>query len=437
MATLLKRLRSPYWVAAFDVTLPDGTVRRLKRSTRCKKRSDATIEAARLEDLENKLVAVNGDGGAKAYAVLSEAAEAAATGQLSEAMAREMLAKITQASTGSPLKFYTVRTWAADWLAMKTTAAKEATAKRYKTSITSFLKWMGDRADARLEAVTKADVRAFRDAVSKGWGGQPRSGATTNFYAADVASMFRAAVRETILLASPSSALEKLPTDDSTEREVFTIAEVSRLVEAAGGLEWQDAIFTPKRPLEEKQAKSDDWQGVILLGFYSGARLGDCARMTWANVDLSAKRLSFVPGKTSRRKKKLEIPIHPRLAAYLEQRPEHAEGGPLFPSLHDKSVAGKAGLSGQFGAISDAAGVDRRTVREAIKDKDGKVLRRSIQARTFHSLRHSLTSTLAGADVSPEIRMRITGHKSASVHSGYTHHEQETLANALGKLPKV
>ena len=29
-----------------------------------------------------------------------------------------------------------------------------------------------------------------------------------------------------------------------------------------------------------------EWRGLILLGFYAGMRLGDAARLTWANVDL-------------------------------------------------------------------------------------------------------------------------------------------------------
>jgi integrase len=62
---------------------------------------------------------------------------------------------------------------------------------------------------------------------------------------------------------------------------------------------------------------------------------------------------------------------------------------------------------------------------------------RAQHARSFHALRHSLTSTLANLDVSEEIRRRIVGHDSAEVHSGYTHHERETLARAVEKMPSV
>ena len=58
-----------------------------------------------------------------------------------------------------------------------------------------------------------------------------------------------------------------------------------------------------------------------------------------------------------------------------------------------------------------------------------------ISKRTFHALRHSFTSALANAGVAPELRMKLTGHKSEAVHAGYTHHELETLRAAVGKLP--
>jgi len=60
---------------------------------------------------------------------------------------------------------------------------------------------------------------------------------------------------------------------------------------------------------------------------------------------------------------------------------------------------------------------------------------RAQHARSFHSLRHSMASTLANADVSEELRRRITGHESPEVHAKYTHHERETLARAVTRHP--
>jgi len=240
-------------------------------------------------------------------------------------------------------------------------------------------------------------------------------------------------MREGMLLASPCAALERLPEDDSTEREVFSVAEVGKLVTTAGDAAWQDPVFIEGRADEATRAvRCDDWQGIILVGFYAGARLGDCARLTWGNVNLTRKTLSFMPAKTSRKRKRLEVPLHPRLVAWLKTRTPGTDDAPLFPSQFKAPVGGRRGLSSQFIAIMDHAEIDRRTVREGTKGGQ-----RAQHARSFHALRHSLTSTLANADVSEEIRRRIVGHESAEVHAGYTHHDRETMARAMAKMPSV
>jgi integrase len=317
--------------------------------------------------------------------------------------------------------------------------------------VNAFLAWLGDKADVKLEAITKADVRSFRDAIRNGWTANKktptakkrepaakkpihrRTAKTANHFARDVAGMFRSALREGLLLASPCSALERLPEDDSIEREVFTVAEVSQLVNVAGRDEWQSSVFSDRTlGSETRSARSEEWQGMILVGFYAGARLGDCARLTWGNVNLTRKTLSFMPAKTDRKRKRLEVPLHPRLVTWLQGRAIGKDDEPLFPVLFKTSVSGNAGLSSQFVAIMDAGEIDRGTKREGTKGGA-----RAQHSRSFHALRHSLTSTLANADVSEEIRRRIVGHESAEVHSGYTHHERETLARAVEKMPSV
>ena len=450
MATLIKRPGSAFWFAAFDVPQADGTIRRLKKSTKKTKRGEAMVEAIRLEELECTAGTVTGAQASKAYSILSEAATAAAKGELSEARARELIARLCEVSTGEALKFYTVRSWATDWLAVKAATGKKGTMARYTAHVNAFLAWMGDRANGKLETVTKADVRAFRDAIRAGWTEESgnvtikrgkaekvpvnhRTAKTANHYAVDVAGIFRSAMREGLLLASPCAALERLPEDDSTEREVFTVAEVGKMVNTSGDATWQDEMFSGGLADEEtRAARCDDWQGMILVGFYAGARLGDCASLTWGNVNLTRKTLSFIPAKTSRKKKRLEVPLHPRLVSWLKGRNPGADDKPLFPALSEITVGGRHGLSSQFIAIMEHAKIDRRNVRQGTKGGQ-----RAQHARSFHALRHSLTSTLANADVSEELRRRIVGHESAAVHSGYTHHERETLARAVEKMPSV
>lgn len=446
MALLIKRAGSPYWFVAFDVPQPDGTIRRLKKSTKKTKRADALEVALSLETTAKKGHLAEGEIATKAFSILTEAAGAAARGELSESRARTLIARLAQVSTGDELLFYTVAAWRDEWLAMKGATSKPATIARYKSHVDTFIEWIGDKANQRLEAVTKADVRGFRDAIRAGW--MPgaaidkttgkkletvRTAKTVNHYAADVAAMFRHAAKDGLILSNPAAALARLQELDSTEREVFTVAEVGQLVAAAGDCAWQDSVFMATKDEHEiRAARCADWQGMILMGFYAGARLGDCARLTWGNVNLAHKTLSFMPAKTERKRKRLEVPLHPRLVVWLKGRNAGDDDAPIFPALFSSPIGGRHGLSSQFIAIMDTGKVDRRTTREGSKGKQ-----RAQHARSFHALRHSLTSTLANLDVSEELRRRIVGHDSAEVHSGYTHHERETLARAVEKMPSV
>lgn len=441
MAHLIKREGSPYWIAAFDVTMPDGSVRRLKKSTKRTKRTQAMERALEIEAAALKEHASTDESASKAYAILAEAANAAARGELSEGRARDLLARLSELSTGQPLRFYTVAGWRDEWLAMKAATSKSSTLARYKTHVDAFVDWLGDKADAKLEAVTKSDVREFRDAIRIGWVQSEastnvdkpkanRTAKTTNLYAADVASMFRHAMKDGLLLSNPAAALARLPELDSTEREVFTVAEVGKFVNTAGAVDWQTGLFALSD--SKRAARSEDWQGMILVGFYAGARIGDCARLTWGNVNLTKKTLLFMPAKSERKRKRLEVPLHPRLMSWLKTRTAGNDDAPLFPTLHGCTVGGESGLSSQFIRVMETAKIDRGTKRSGVKGTQ-----RAQHTRSFHSLRHSLTSTLANLDVSEEIRRRIVGHESAKVHAGYTHHERETLARAVGKIPSI
>jgi len=63
--------------------------------------------------------------------------------------------------------------------------------------------------------------------------------------------------------------------------------------------------------------------------------------------------------------------------------------------------------------------------------------RNEFSRKSFHSLRHSFSSALANAGVSADVRMKLTGHKSADVHQRYTHMQLEPLKKAIATLPAL
>lgn len=56
---------------------------------------------------------------------------------------------------------------------------------------------------------------------------------------------------------------------------------------------------------------------------------------------------------------------------------------------------------------------------------------------SFHSLRHTTTSLLKNAGVSPAIAEEFVGHDSAEMNRVYTHIELEAMKKAAELLPDV
>ncbi len=107
----------------------------------------------------------------QALPICSAWAKAAALGgKLSTDKARQVIAQgvadILMAS-GQTLTSTTVRNWCDQWLGAKSLEAEPRTHERYETSIKRFLKSIGNKADQDLDALTVADVVAYRDEVAK------------------------------------------------------------------------------------------------------------------------------------------------------------------------------------------------------------------------------------------------------------------------------
>lgn len=112
-------------------------------------------------------------------------------------------------------------------------------------------------------------------------------------------------------------------------------------------------------------------------------------------------------------------PLHPQLVGWLK-----GKKGDFFPKIRTMT---NSNVSTTFSNLMKKAGVPRDSVLPG-----GEKVKRS-----FHSLRHTFTSTLANAGIPAEVRMKLTGQKDSDVHAGYTHHGNETLIDAVNKLPTL
>jgi len=328
------------------------------------------------------------------------AAKKAREGTLTVVQVRKVLSDMVERTNGDKVEHKTVEAFFKDWLDHKETAKSSATAERYKGTLKKFKESIGPKAKLSIAAVTTQDVQAFLNGRLKA----DCSVKTVSVDRKSLSSVFGAAVKQSFILQNPVLATE-IPKVKSQQRHAFTSAQIGMLLD---------------------HANHDDWRTAILLGYFTGARLSDCVNMKWDNVSFTAGEIHYTQSKTDT---EIKIPIHAELNTWLQMRassdkPEEF----LCPTLAGRESGGAHGLSYRFKAIMGRAGIDPGTVVGGKKP---------FSKLSFHSLRHSFNSALANADVSQELRMRLTGHKSTDVNRTYTHHEKATLKIAVEKLPKV
>jgi len=373
MASLTKHPKSQYWTACFKSR--DG--RQLKRSTKSTDRNQAMEVAIELERVERQ----------------------ANQGVLVTTQLRKVLEDVSVKVNGDSLAVPTTENYLNEWLEDIKARNALTTHERYGNTVKIFLANLKDKGKRPVSTVMPKDIEAFLT-----W--RLKSGAAPKTAIVDLKTLngaFRRAENHQIILKNPVAAV-RLPKEVCTEREVFKDEEVQKILNAAPSLEWQT---------------------LILLGYFIGARLCDCVKMKWENVNAEDGTIVYQQQKTG---KKVTVPMHYHVVERLDYLSTFGTTGFLCPKLASKGPGGKHGLSEGFKRIVVKAGVDLMTVK-------GKGTR-NFSRRTFHSLRHSFNSALANAGVSEEVRKKLTGHAPKGMNSHYTHFQMDILKNAVTTMPK-
>ena len=126
----------------------------------------------------------------------------------------------------------------------------------------------------------------------------------------------------------------RLRPDDSHSRRELTMDELRRLLDAAKKVkvkgEGEQRMVSPSFEPEAQDGKyhcttttsnsdsTNEWHKLILIGIYTGLRLGDCCRLDWSQINIAQGVIQLVPRKTRRHHQRMvTIPIHPALGRAL------------------------------------------------------------------------------------------------------------------------
>lgn len=326
-----------------------------------------------------------------------------------EAQIRKVYEDLHERIHGTRMRTDSVRDFFLRWIGAREKELAQSTCTTYRNTASSFMDYLSMRADRPIAELTVSDLTGFRDSEAKRT--TPRS-AQNRLKA--IKPWIIDAWREGLLQDNIGAKIPRTKRQTGkVKRRPFSMEEVKKLLENA----------------------SDEWQGMILMGLYTGQRLGDIARLNWSQVDLARGEISFASAKTDR---PMIIPLAGAWKTWLMNHAGDDPNGDVFPDAAgsvQRSQGRTANLSNQFRDIMAAAGLAKS--RNHQKQKDGRDKARSMSPLTFHCLRYTATTMLKAAGVPEAIARDIIGHESAAVSRNYTVIDEETKRAALEKLPEV
>ena len=229
--------------------------------------------------------------------------------------------------------------------------------------------------------------------------------------------IFRTLAKKAGLEEDPWEGVRLRP-DDSQSRRELTMDELRRLLASAKG----------------------EWRTLLLIGIYTGLRLGDCCRLDWSQVNLVQGVIQVVPQKTRRHHQRLvTIPIHPALGQALladGAGMRHAGAGcdiclsgPVLPIVAETYQRSRWQVSQQLSRIFKAANIKTSVRIEGRRHRTPEA--------TFHSLRHTFVSFAANAGVPLHVVQSIVGHESTAMTRHYYHENLSALKSAVAAIPML
>lgn len=160
---------------------------------------------------------------------------------------------------------------------------------------------------------------------------------------------------------------------------------------------------------------------VARLAWYTAARLGELVALQWPDVDLVNRTMTFPITKNGRAR---EVPLVPAAVALLAALKPKSPTGPVF-------AASSLSMSKSWAVAVRKARLayEQDCVRQGLEPDDDWLV-----DVHFHDTRHSAITRLAEHGLSTLELAAISGHRSLSMLSRYTHIRAQTLASKLASL---
>jgi len=186
-----------------------------------------------------------------------------------------------------------------------------------------------------------------------------------------------------------------------------------------------------KKPLTIEQLKSilpfaeEEMKTLLLLGFYTGLRLGDCCNLKRDNIDFQNRTISLISSKTS---SPICIKIHDTLYEALRDTWDITQEY-VLPNLNITYKKNSILITDQIKELFTKAGIQTSELRTRG--------RRKSVSYGFHSLRHTTVSILHSEGVVKTVAEAVVGLNTKIVYNVYKDTTDEQVAEAINKLPHL
>jgi integrase len=372
MATVRRRPRSRFWHGCYR----DAAGKMVQRSTKTK----------------DKAVALR----------IAMQWEAAAQGKKTIQQLRKVMGEIADDMSESQSRAtgVTIGKLADAWLARKEKECAPSTHLRYTGIFSRFMAHVGR--DTHPDDVGPEAISLWHEAEAG------RTSATSaNTALKVVRSFLKDQYYMDRIARNPAERIQAMRVRNAPTRRPFTLDEIKVVLAVTKG----------------------EWKTLVLLGLYTGQRLGDLLALQWSQIEAQTWVMKITTQKT---RTKVVLPLPPPLVAQLRKTAHSKRTGPVMPDLNSRPITT---VSRQFGEILSKAKLTPPTHHK--KARDGRDRTRARTELTFHSLRHTCTTLLKLGGAPQAIAMAIVGHRSESISDHYTHVDAEAMRKATSSMPDV
>ncbi len=290
----------------------------------------------------------------------------------------------------------------------------ERTLRDYHGRWMAFVDWMdenypkkdgeGNKVEWNIREITREHAEKYMAHVDSEW-----SGNTFNKTLTFLRLVFKVLEGDARIRTNPFDGIDAARHAIAKKRPL-TVTELSKIAGILDGKGEMEVLFA--------------------LGYYTGARLGDCVLMRWgANVDLGSRRIRYTPHKTAKGNREITLSVGPELCRLLEATPVSRRKGFVLPELSGLYQTSPTILNRRIQRVFKDAEID---TREAVKGYGNKVARVG-----FHSLRHAHITAMIEAGIPLDVVQQQAGHTTIGMTAHYHTISPKALLAASQAIPAM